>query len=199
VNVGKRAVEDTQRVSDTVRKEVVDVDATGEVQVSRDADRAALTAASSFDSRRERSVTHTNAIVTHLVGGASPNNPRIVDHLVDRHPVRATRGGTGDRLNLVMPDGARSRLPLVVHWCTALTHVVQEWRSRLPQDLPPSRGQCRLHDLTVVDEGMATPEVERDLKLWLGPQLRSPRLQWAKLPDEAVASSRLALDRNALP
>jgi len=31
VNVGKRAVQETQRVSDTVRKEVVDIDATGEV------------------------------------------------------------------------------------------------------------------------------------------------------------------------
>ena len=34
VNVGKRAVQETQRVSDTVRKEVVDVDATGDVDVS---------------------------------------------------------------------------------------------------------------------------------------------------------------------
>jgi uncharacterized protein (TIGR02271 family) len=34
VNVGKRAVQETQRVSDTVRKEVVDVDATGDVDIS---------------------------------------------------------------------------------------------------------------------------------------------------------------------
>jgi uncharacterized protein (TIGR02271 family) len=34
VNVGKRAVQETQRVSDTIRKEVVDVDATGDVDVS---------------------------------------------------------------------------------------------------------------------------------------------------------------------
>jgi uncharacterized protein (TIGR02271 family) len=38
VNVGKRAVDQTQRVSETVRKEVVDVDATGEVQVRGEAD-----------------------------------------------------------------------------------------------------------------------------------------------------------------
>jgi uncharacterized protein (TIGR02271 family) len=38
VNVGKRAVQETQRVSDTVRKEVVDVDATGDVEVRREAD-----------------------------------------------------------------------------------------------------------------------------------------------------------------
>ncbi|MBV9543893.1 MAG: YsnF/AvaK domain-containing protein [Chloroflexi bacterium] len=36
VNVGKRAVQETQRVSDTVRKEVVDVDATGDVEVGRE-------------------------------------------------------------------------------------------------------------------------------------------------------------------
>ena len=34
VHVGKRAVQQTQQVSDTVRKEVVDVDATGDVHVS---------------------------------------------------------------------------------------------------------------------------------------------------------------------
>lgn len=34
VNVGKRAVQEAQRVSDTVRKEVVDVDARGDVNVS---------------------------------------------------------------------------------------------------------------------------------------------------------------------
>jgi uncharacterized protein (TIGR02271 family) len=34
VNIGKRAVQETQRVSDTVRKDVVDVDATGDVHVS---------------------------------------------------------------------------------------------------------------------------------------------------------------------
>jgi uncharacterized protein (TIGR02271 family) len=33
VGLGKRAVQETQHVSDTVRKEVVDVDATGEVDV----------------------------------------------------------------------------------------------------------------------------------------------------------------------
>jgi len=38
VNVGKRAVEQTQRVSDTVRKEVVDVDATGNVGITPEAD-----------------------------------------------------------------------------------------------------------------------------------------------------------------
>ena len=37
VNVGKRAVEETQRVSDKVRKEVVDVDASGDVAVSGEA------------------------------------------------------------------------------------------------------------------------------------------------------------------
>ncbi len=35
VNLGKRAVQETQRVSETVRKEVVDVDAVGDVDVSR--------------------------------------------------------------------------------------------------------------------------------------------------------------------
>ena len=35
VNLGKRAVQETERVSDTVRKEVVDVDAMGDVEVSR--------------------------------------------------------------------------------------------------------------------------------------------------------------------
>jgi len=34
VNLGKRAVQENQRVSDTVRKEVVDVDASGEVDVN---------------------------------------------------------------------------------------------------------------------------------------------------------------------
>jgi uncharacterized protein (TIGR02271 family) len=34
VSLGKRAVQETQHVADTVRKEVVDVDATGEVEVS---------------------------------------------------------------------------------------------------------------------------------------------------------------------
>lgn len=34
VNVGKRAVQETQRVSDTVRKEVVDVDASGDVDLN---------------------------------------------------------------------------------------------------------------------------------------------------------------------
>lgn len=33
VNFGKRAVQETQRVSDTVRKEVVDVDATGDLDL----------------------------------------------------------------------------------------------------------------------------------------------------------------------
>jgi uncharacterized protein (TIGR02271 family) len=37
VNVAKRTVQENQRVSDTVRKEVVDVDGTGDVQVSGDA------------------------------------------------------------------------------------------------------------------------------------------------------------------
>jgi len=37
VNVGRRAVQETQRVSDTVRKEVVDVDTTGDVEVNREA------------------------------------------------------------------------------------------------------------------------------------------------------------------
>lgn len=36
VNVGKQAVQDTHHVSATVRKEVVDVDTQGDVQVSRD-------------------------------------------------------------------------------------------------------------------------------------------------------------------
>ena len=36
VNLGKRAVQETERVSDTVRKEVVDVDAIGDVDVSRE-------------------------------------------------------------------------------------------------------------------------------------------------------------------
>jgi uncharacterized protein (TIGR02271 family) len=34
VTLGKRAVQQTHRVSDTVRKEVVDVDATGDVDLS---------------------------------------------------------------------------------------------------------------------------------------------------------------------
>ena len=34
VNIGKRAVQETQRVSDTVRKEVVDVDAAGDLAVA---------------------------------------------------------------------------------------------------------------------------------------------------------------------
>lgn len=34
VNVGKRSVQETQRVSDTVRKEVVDVDVTGHSEIS---------------------------------------------------------------------------------------------------------------------------------------------------------------------
>ena len=38
VSLGKRAVQDTQRVSDTVRKEVVDVDAAGDVEVGGQAD-----------------------------------------------------------------------------------------------------------------------------------------------------------------
>ena len=38
VDLGKRAVHETQRVSDTVRKEVVDVDAAGDVAVSGQAD-----------------------------------------------------------------------------------------------------------------------------------------------------------------
>ena len=38
VNVGKRAVQEEQRVSDTVRKEVVDVDASGNVAISGEAD-----------------------------------------------------------------------------------------------------------------------------------------------------------------
>lgn len=33
VNVGKRAIHETQRVSDNVRKEVVDVDTTGDIDV----------------------------------------------------------------------------------------------------------------------------------------------------------------------
>ena len=37
VTVGKRAVQETQRVSDSVHKEVMDVDATGEVTVHGDA------------------------------------------------------------------------------------------------------------------------------------------------------------------
>src|SRR5918911_4526439 len=37
VSLGKRAVQETQQVSETVRKEVVDVDATGEVEVTRQA------------------------------------------------------------------------------------------------------------------------------------------------------------------
>jgi uncharacterized protein (TIGR02271 family) len=39
VNVGKRAIQDHEHVSDTVRKEVLDVDATGDVDVSEGADR----------------------------------------------------------------------------------------------------------------------------------------------------------------
>jgi uncharacterized protein (TIGR02271 family) len=39
VSVGKRTVQDKQRVADTVRKEVVDVDATGDIDVHGDADR----------------------------------------------------------------------------------------------------------------------------------------------------------------
>lgn len=35
VNVGKRVVQEDQRVSDTVRKEVVDVDATGDVETTK--------------------------------------------------------------------------------------------------------------------------------------------------------------------
>ena len=35
VSLGKRAVQETHQVSDTVRKEVVDVDATGDVDVTR--------------------------------------------------------------------------------------------------------------------------------------------------------------------
>lgn len=38
VSLDKRAVQETQRVSDTVRKEVVDVDATGNVDLTRQAD-----------------------------------------------------------------------------------------------------------------------------------------------------------------
>jgi uncharacterized protein (TIGR02271 family) len=38
VSVGKRAVESTQRVSDSVRKEVVDVDARGDVEIKGEAD-----------------------------------------------------------------------------------------------------------------------------------------------------------------
>ena len=38
VDLGKRAVQETHRVSDTVRKEVVDVDATGDVDLSGQAD-----------------------------------------------------------------------------------------------------------------------------------------------------------------
>jgi uncharacterized protein (TIGR02271 family) len=38
VDLGKRAVQETQHVSETVRKEVVDVDATGEVDLSGRAD-----------------------------------------------------------------------------------------------------------------------------------------------------------------
>jgi uncharacterized protein (TIGR02271 family) len=38
VDLSKRAVQETQRVSDTVRKEVVDVDATGDVEVDGQAD-----------------------------------------------------------------------------------------------------------------------------------------------------------------
>jgi uncharacterized protein (TIGR02271 family) len=34
VNLGTRAVQETQRVSDTVRKEVVDVDVTGDTEVN---------------------------------------------------------------------------------------------------------------------------------------------------------------------
>ena len=39
VNVGKQAVQQTERVSDTVRKEVVDVDARGDLDVANQPDR----------------------------------------------------------------------------------------------------------------------------------------------------------------
>ena len=39
VTVGKQAVQQTQRVSDTVRKEVVDVDARGDLDVANQPDR----------------------------------------------------------------------------------------------------------------------------------------------------------------
>jgi uncharacterized protein (TIGR02271 family) len=40
VELGKRAVQETQHVSDTVRKEVVDVDASGDVDIARQASEA---------------------------------------------------------------------------------------------------------------------------------------------------------------
>jgi len=39
VEVGKRAIHETQRVSDTVRKEVMDLDATGDVEIKGETDR----------------------------------------------------------------------------------------------------------------------------------------------------------------